>query len=195
MRGIKALLMIPLAALLLLAGACTNNGYDDASSADVVLEVIALTTPPVTATTNTSGFCSTTTNIACTQNLDCPGMEICNIGGCTLQVVNWTIALANVPKNTFAAAPANDVAMIDVAISYGFPGLANPAPRTFGLNGVVVTTGGSSSITFPPMALQDLDASLQSTTGSLLMDFRGQTLEGSTIHVVVSGNLQVEACL
>jgi hypothetical protein len=195
MRGIKALLMIPLAAALLLAGACTGNGYDDGSSADVVLQVVSFTTPPVTATTNTSGFCSTSTTLACTQAADCPGDEICNIGGCTLQVVDWNVALSNIPKNSLAVGPANDIAMVDVMITYGFAGAANPAPRAIGLGGVVIPTGGSSSITFPPVALQDLDPSLESSTGSLSMDFRGQTQEGTTITLTVGRELQIEACL
>jgi hypothetical protein len=195
MRGIKALLAIPLAAVLLLAGGCTNNGYDDASSADVALEVISFTTPPVTTTTNTSGFCSTSNTLACTQDADCPGLEVCNIGGCILQVVDWNVALASVPKNSLAAVSANDVAMIDVAITYGFPGAANPAPRTIGLGGVVVPAGGTASLTFPPVALQDLDPSLESTSGSLILNFRGQTMEGTTINLQVGRDLQIQACI
>jgi len=195
MRGIKTFLMIPVAAVLLLAGACTGNGLDDGDSAQVVLEITSFTTPPVTAATNTAGFCSATTTIACTVDADCPSLEVCNIGGCTLTVVDWTVSLANVPKNTLAAAPANDIAMIDVTISYGFPGVGNPAPRTFGLGGQVIQTGGTGSIAFPPIALQDLDASLLSTTGSILMTFRGQTLEGTLVTLVVSRDLTVEECV
>jgi len=197
MRGIKTILMIPVAAVLLLAGACTNSGLDDSDSADVILEVIGFTTPPVTASpnTSTSGFCSATTTLACTVDADCPALEVCNIGGCILTVVDWTVSLANVPKNSLAASPGNDIAMIDVLITYGFPGGGNPAPRTFGLGGQVIQTGGTASITFPPLALQDLNSTLVSTTGSLLMDFRAQTLEGTAIHRVVTRDLTVEECL
>jgi hypothetical protein len=194
MRGIKTILMIPVAAVLLLAGACTGNALDDGDSAAVILEIINFTTPPVTAATNTSGFCSATTVLACNVDADCPAFEICNIGGCTLTVVDWTVSLANVPKNSLAAGPYNDIAMIDVTISYTFPGLS-PAPRTFGLGGQVIQTGGTGSINFIPIALQDLDASLVSSTGSLLMTFRGQTLEGTTIILVVSRDLTIEECV
>ncbi len=194
MRGIKTILMIPVAAVLLLAGACTGNALDDGDSAAVVLEVVNFTTPPVTAATNTAGFCSATTTIACQVDTDCPSTEVCNIGGCTLTVVDWTVNLANVPKNSLAGPPGNDIAMIDVTISYTFP-VVSPATRTFGLGGQIVTTGGTASITFPPIALQDLDPSMLSTTGSLLMTFRGQTLEGTVITLTVARNLTVEECV
>jgi hypothetical protein len=193
MRGIKTILMIPVAAVLLLVGACTGNGLDNGDSADVILEIVSFTTPPVTAATNTAGFCSITTTIACTVDADC-GLETCVIGGCNLTVVDWTVALANVPKNSLAAGPANDIAMIDVTISYVFPGVS-PAPRTFGLGGQVIQTGGTGSITFPPMALQDLDASLVSSTGSLTLSFRGQTLEGTMVSLVVFRDLTIEECI
>lgn len=195
MRGIKTILMIPVAAVLLLAGACTNNGLDDGDSADVILEIISFTSPPVTATTNTSGFCNATTTIACTADADCPLAEVCNIGGCTLTVVDWTVTLSNVPKNSLAAAPGNDIAMIDVLITYGFPGAGNPAPRTFGLGSQVIQTGGTGSISFQPLALQDLDVTLLSTTGSLLLEFHGQTLEGSAINLLATRDLTVQECL
>ena len=199
MRGIKTILMIPVAAVLLLAGACSGNGFDDGSSAQVVLEIVSFATPPVTASTNTAGFCSTTTTIACTVDADCPGLEVCNIGGCTLTVVDWTVGLSNVPKNSLAVGPANDVAMIDVSIVYGFvdPLTLLPVvlPRSFGLGGQVITTGGSGSITFPPIALQDLDPALLSTTGRLTMTFRGQTQEGTIITLTVGRDLTVEECI
>lgn len=195
MRGIKTILMIPAVAVLLLVGACTSNGLDDSDSADVILEILGFNTPPVTASPNTSGFCSVTTTTACAVDADCGAVEFCNIGGCTLTVVDWTVSFSNVPKNSLAASPGNDIAMIDVLITYGFPGGGNPAPRTFGLGGQVIQTGGTASITFPPLALQDLDSTLVSTTGSLLMDFRAQTLEGTAIHLVVGRALTVEECL
>jgi hypothetical protein len=194
MRGIKTILMLPVAAVLLAAAACSGNGYDDGSGPDVVLEVINWATPPVTAATNTAGFCSLTTAIACTGNADCPLAEVCNIGGCTLTVVDWTVGLANLPKNTLAAGPANDIAMIDVTISYNFP-LGNPVARTFGLGGQAIPTGGSGSLTFPPIALQDLDPLMVSSTGGLLMTFRGQTVEGTSILLTVARDLTIEECM
>jgi hypothetical protein len=194
MRGIKTILMLPVATVLLLAAACSGNGYDDGGGADVVLEVINWTTPPVTAATNTAGFCSLTTAIACTGSADCPSTEVCNIGGCTLTVVDWAVGLANMPKNALAAGPANDIAMIDVTISYNFP-FGNPLARTFGLGGQAIPMGGSGTLTFPPIALQDLDPLMVSSTGSLLMTFRGQTVEGTSILLTVARDLSVEECV
>ena len=85
--------------------------------------------------------------------------------------------------------------MVDVVITYNFPGPANPLPRAIGLGGVVVPTGGSSSVSFPPVYLQDLDPSLESTTGALFMTFRGETLEGTNISLTVGQNLSIEACM
>jgi len=201
MRGIKTILMIPVA-VLLLAGACTSNGLDNGDSADVILEIAGFTTPPVTAATSTTGFCSTSTAIGCTVDTDCPGLETCIIGGCTLTVVEWVVNLSNVPKTPLAAGPGNDIAMIDVDIIYSFldpvtgvPVLANPAPRTFGLGGQVITAGGTGSIPFPPIALQDLSVGLEAMTGSLAMVFNGTTLEGTAITLSVAKPLSVEQCI
>jgi hypothetical protein len=192
MRGIKTILMIPVAAVLLLAGACTGNAYDSNSGPQVVLEIISFTTPPVTAAVSATGFCSTTTSLGCTVDTDCPSLETCIIGGCTLTVVDWTVALSNVPKNTLAAGPANDIVMNAVDIIYTFPA-GNPLPRTFGLGGQVITTGGTGSINFQPIGLP-INPALQNSTGRLDMLFRGVTLEGTAINHQVSRDLTVEVC-
>ena len=127
MRGIKTILMIPVAAVLLLAGACTGNSYDNNGGPQVVLEIISFTTPPVTAAVSTTGFCSTSTAIGCTVDTDCPSLEACIIGGCTLTVVDWSVAFANVPKNSLSAGPANDIMMNAVDIFYTFPA-GSPLP-------------------------------------------------------------------
>ncbi len=194
MHGIKTILMIPVAAVLLLAGACTNNALDNGNSADVILEIIGFTTPPVTASINTNGFCSTTTSIGCTVDADCPGLEVCNIGGCTLRVVDWAVQLANIPKNSLAAGPSNDIAMIDVLITYNFPA-GNPLPRVIGLGGQVIQTGSTGSVRFLPIAIQDLNSLLEGSTGGLVMDFHGQTLEGTAVNLLVARDLAVEECL
>ena len=170
MRGIKTILMIPAAVVLLLAGACTNNALDDIASADVVLEILSFANPPVTA--------------------DADPMT----GGCTLTVTDWVVSLSNEPKNSLAGGLGNDIAMIEVLISYDFPA-GSPAPRIFGLGGQVIQTGASGNVTFPPIALQDLGAALLATTGSLLLEFRAQTLEGTAINMLVTRPLSVEACV
>ena len=194
MRGIKALLMIPVAGALLLAAACTGNILDDGDSADVILSVVGFTTPPITATVNTTGFCSTSTAIACTDNADCPIAEICIIGGCTLTVVDWTFTMGNDPKNALVTAPTNNIAMIDVTIAYG--GLA-PAvmPATFGLGGLVIPVDGTAPVIFPPMRLQDLAAGHEGTTAQLVLTFQAVTLEGTPISMTVGRDLGIDVCL
>ena len=194
MRGIKALLMIPVAGTLLLAAGCTGNILDDGDSADVILSVSGFTTPPITAAVSTTGFCSTTTTNPCTEDIDCPGLEICIIGGCTLTVVDWAFTMANDPKNALATAPTNNIAMIDVTIAY--VGLAPAvAPATFGLGGLVIPVDGSSPVIFPPMRLQDLAAGHEGTTAQLFLTFQAMTLEGTPITMTVGRDLAVEVCL
>ena len=67
--------------------------------------------------------------------------------------------------------------------------------RTFGLGGQSIPTGGTGSLTFPPIALQDLDPLMVSSTGSLLMTFRGQTVEGTSVLLTVARDLAVEECV
>ena len=192
MRGIKALLVIPMAAVLLLAGACTNNGYDDGASADVVLEVLGFTNPPVTASLATDGLCSATTTTVCMADADCPATETC-VFGCSLTVVDWAVSLANVPKSTLAAGPANDIVMIDVGVTYA--GLTPVVmPTAFGLGGQVIPTGGSGSVTFQPIRLNDLDPGHESSTASLFLTFSGQTQEGTAISMTVARDLAIEEC-
>ena len=197
MRGIKTILMIPVVVVLLLAGACWDSGLDNASSADVILEIVGFTTPPVTAAINTTGFCSPLSpTTACMVDADCPGMDICSIGGCTLTVVDWTASMSNVPKNSLAASPGNDIAMIQVLITYSnFSPAFATFSRTLGLGGQVIPTGGSGSINFAPLLLQDLPMLPTSSTGTLTMDFLGQTLEGTTIPVRAVRELAIEVCL
>jgi len=194
MRGIKALLMIPMAAVLLLAGACTNNSLDDGDGADVILQIVGVSSPAVTAVQSQDGTCSVTTTQFCTNSDDCPDFESCNVVfDCTLTVVDWTVMLSNIPKNTLAGSPANDIAMVDVTATYGL----TPAvpPRTFGLGGTLIPTGGGGNVTFIPIALQDLVAGHASTTGSVSLLFRGHTLEGTTVTATVVADLSVEECL
>jgi hypothetical protein len=193
MRGIKTILMIPVAAVLLLAGACTGNSYDNSGGPHVVLEIISFTNPPVTAAVSATGFCSTTTSLGCTVNTDCPSLETCIIGGCTLTVVDWSVAFANVPKNSLSAGPANDIMMNAVDIIYTFPA-GSPLPRTFGLGGQVIPTGGTGSINFLPIGLP-INAALENSTGRLDMQFRGVTLEGTAINLQVFRDLTVEVCM
>jgi len=193
MRGIKILLMIPAAAVLLLAGACADSNYDDADSGDVLLEIVGYSTPPITAAQSQEGVCSSDPLETCTGDDDCTaGGDTC-LFGCTLTVVDWSVNLAAVPKNSLAAGPANDIMMSEVDLTYA--GLT-PAvdPWTFGLLGLTVPTGGTASATFQPLRLQDLQAGHESTTASLTLTFHGRTVEGTAISTTVTRELPIEVC-
>jgi hypothetical protein len=186
--------MIPVAAVLLLAGAsCTSDGLDDGTGADVVLEILGLQNPPVTAALATTGSCSTTTATGCMADTDCPVAETC-VFGCVLTVVDWTAEVAAQPKNTLAAPIFNDIVMIDVTLTYDWLNGTVMPQRTFGLGSVAVPAGGSSSVTFAPLAFNDLSSAILSSTANLTLNFRARTVEGTNINTTVLRSLNVEVC-
>ena len=192
MRGIKSIWMIPVAAVLVLAGACTSDGLDDGSSADVVLEILAFQNPTVTGALAQEGTCSGLGNV-CMANTDCPMNEVC-LFACVLTVPDWVVEIAAQPKNSLAAPIFNDIVMIDVTISYNWiNGFVMPT-RVFGLGSVAIPAGGSSSINFQPLAFNDLSAGIIDSTANLTLDFRGRTVEGTSIRTTVLRSLNVEDC-
>jgi hypothetical protein len=161
-----------LAAVLLVTAACTSDALDDGTGADVVLEVVSLENPPVTAQQAQGGV------------------------GCTLTVEDWTATLEAAPKNSLAGTPPfNDIILIDVVITYDWidPGLSTPT-RTVGLGDTRIPAGGISSVTFAPIAFDDLDIAQQGHTANLSLLFRARTVEGTTIGDTVSRQLFVEVC-
>ena len=92
----NTLLISSLAVLLLFAAGCTHDTLDDGDSADVIIEVAVLSNPAVTAALDTT------------------------TGACTFTVEDWTVEVANRPKNESVSGPFNDVEMISVNISYNW---------------------------------------------------------------------------
>jgi hypothetical protein len=170
-----------LAAVLLAAAACTGNALDNGSSPDVVIEVTTLENSPVTA-----------------QQAEGEGET-----GCTVEVVDWTATIENLPKNSLAGGesiPYNDVVMTSVIIEY-YAYDDNDrvnllfGPRVVGLGDVAIPAGGSNTVSFAPISFQDL--LLNTTEGStynLVLTFQAATVEGTTIRATVERQLFIEAC-
>lgn len=161
-----------LAAVLLMAAACTNDSLDDGGSADVVIEVFGLTNEPVTAQED-QGFC-------------------------LLEVVDWVATIQNIPKNSLAgaeSAPYNDVRLINVTIEYAWidPGITTPT-RVVGLGDVTIPANGSNSVSFAPIAFDDLTDATRGRTCNLTLTFEARTVEGTRITDSVQRQLFVEDC-
>jgi hypothetical protein len=175
MFGKKRFLISLMAASLLAAAGCTNDFLDDGSSADVVIEVAALTNPPVTAQQAEGGV------------------------GCTLEVVDWVATIANQPKNELAGGesiPFNDVVMFTVTISYSWVsgGISTPT-RVVGLGNVTIPAAGTNDVTFAPIAFDDLTLATLGRTCDLTLTFEARTVEGTRITKTVQRQLFVEACV
>ncbi len=163
-----------LAAVLLVTASCTNDALDDGTGADVVLEVVSLENPPITA-----------------QQAQGEG-EV----GCTLQVEDWTATIEAAPKNSLAGTPPfNDIILHNVTITYNWidAGITTPT-RTVGLGDTRIPAGGVSSVTFAPISFDDLDATLQGHTANLVLVFSATTVEGARITASVQRQLFVEVC-
>jgi hypothetical protein len=184
------------------AGSCTNDSLDDGGSADVVLEVLSLENPAVTGEAAQSGFCSLDGSVACTTTADCAGAippaGLCEAECVGFVVQEWSATLGNAPKNVLAggdSTPFNDVTLESVTITYSWldPAVSTPT-RTVGLGNVTIPTDGTSSVTFAPIAFDDLSLSLEGHTANLSLVFRAKTVEGTRITDTVSRQLFVEAC-
>lgn len=172
----KSWMTLALAAVLLAATACTGNALDNGSSPDVVIEVVTLQNDPVTAQ-EAEGFC-------------------------TLEVVDWTATIANLPKNSLAggeSVPFNDVVMFSVIIEY-YDHDDNDrvnllfGPRVVGLGDVAIPADGSNTVTFAPISFQDLGNVSLGSTLNLVLTFQARTVEGTTIRDTVERQLFIEAC-
>ena len=173
MFGKQRWLNLLLALLVLASLSCVSGPLDDGDSADVVLEILTMTSPPITGTENN--------------------------GVCVYTVTEWTANVTAVPKNSLAtSSPFNDVIMVDMLIDYtDIDG--NPLPgipqRTQGLGDSTVEAGGTQEVTFSPIAFDDLLTLPPSSTVQLTMTFNARTVEGTGISDTASRWLNVEDCL
>jgi hypothetical protein len=187
-----------LAAVLLVSASCTNDGLDDGSGPDVILEIMSFDNPPVTAqlSQSTQGTCSVS-GTACESNADCADTEVCvRTQACELRVEDWTANIMAAPKNPSAIPPFNDIVMTHVDISYDWE---NPAitmnPNTFGLGDVAIPAQGMGMVTFMPVSLTALGQfDAEGETAHLTLVFNARTVEGTPITKQTTRALNIETC-
>jgi len=171
----KKYLMPLLAAVLLVAASCTNDALDNGTGADVVLEVVNLDNPAVTAQQAQAG----------------------GGGSCTLLVEDWTASIQASPKNSLAGAtPFNDLTLHTVTVTYAWidPTIVTPT-RVIGLGDATVPAGGTAAVTFAPIAFDDLTDVMQGHTANLSLVFDATTVEGTHVRSTVQRQLFVEICV
>ncbi len=157
------------AAVVLAAAGCTGDSLDDGDSADVVLEVFSIPQiPPIT--TAVSG------------------------AGCTFIVTSVNVTLRNQATNDVVASPFGDIRLETVTLSYDWFTLPATPTRTLSIGGTI-PVGGSGSVSFPPILLQDLSTGYAGATASVDMLFRGRTVAGQDVQASARGSaLSVSSC-
>ena len=159
-----------LGALLLSVMACTGNTVDDGDSADVILEVLTTTVPPIAAARNV-GVCSVFT------------------------ITNSTVTLNNKPKSVLVGtSPLNDIIVNGVTITYTWDDGFSTLPNSFSL-GAAVPSGGAGTVTFPPIEGGDLSPSRAGHSASMFMLFNGHTVSGEPVTATGGGVLLVNSCI
>jgi hypothetical protein len=193
--------LLSLVVLLVLLGtvSCTSNDLDASGSADVILQVLSFDAPFVSAQrqTSTSGSCSLGGTL-CQSNDDCGVNETCvRTDVCILEVEDWTVTFQAAPKNDLAIPPFNDIIMTDVTLTYQWvnPAIVTP-PFVVGLGNVTIPAQGSNSVLFPPISSDAVNNNplIEGATATVLLNFRGQTVEGTTITQTALRQLVVEIC-
>jgi hypothetical protein len=188
-------------AMVVLAGlavglSCMSNDLDDPDSADVLLEVVQLDNPPVETKCELSvdGQCSVS-GALCQDNNDCAaGVEVCiRNTTCQLEITDWDATIANQPKNTLAVPPFNDLILQNVSINYAWlDGVSFTPDRVVGLGNTIVQANSTSSVSFAPIALDDLNLGLAGKTANLTLTFNAITVEGTRVTQTVGRQLHVE---
>ncbi len=172
MRRIQGSLAVAFtASLVLLAAACAHGNLDDGDSANVVLTVQNMPNiPPVTAAPAPGGV------------------------GCTFTVSNTNVTLGNRPKSELSVGSAfSDIALDDVLITYQWVNAAGVAQDTFAIAGTI-PVNGTQTVSFTPIRLDYLDASVSGKTANLTMLVRGHTIDGHSVSAAGGGGLAINSC-
>lgn len=174
MRAWKPWLTALLAAAVLVAPGCTGNSFDDGDGPDVVLEIVSLDNPPVTASVDEE------------------------TGACEIEVQDWTASLSNKPKSPLAVSePYNDVVVQQLVIQYSWidPSLSTPT-RTVGLGDIAIPADGTGGVTFSPLAFDDLSIAITGHTANLTLTFYATMVaNGKRITSTVTRQLFIEGCV
>lgn len=201
MKTFRVAIVLAPALLIMLATGCADGPLDDPDGPPGVFEIQALDGQTVSSTLSVlNGTCSVSGG-TCAATADCPVGESCVGSGtvCLFTVTDWTATLLNVANpndETPPAPPFGDIVMETVTISYDFfdTGVTNPPTRVVGLGDVVVPVGGTGTITFSPIALQDLDQAMAGTTANLGLIFQGRTTTQDPVTQTTTKQLQFDGC-
>lgn len=175
MRGTKRFeLKLVAMVLAMLLGSCNPTSLDNGSSADSIFEVFNIpTVPPVTSALDP-------------------------VNGCTFTVTSMTVSLRNQGKSALAGETAfNDIIVDNVTLTYTWDhpelGLVTPT-RTLSLGGTV-PAGGTGTVSFPPLALGDLQLAYGGHSVNIAMLFHGHTVAGKAVSATGGAVLGVNSCV
>jgi hypothetical protein len=194
MRGNNRFWILLLAIGMLAVAGCTENDLDE-SDADVFLAVLDVDAGPVVPGA-TTGVCSLDPSITCLENSTC---SLQAAGNCDLsaeilcELPLWTVNFEVKPLNAGAVmTPLNDVELVDVDVVYT-GGLVIP-PRTLEI-GVVIPVGGTGSVSFEPVNINEITA--DSTNVVLEFSWHARTVGGQNVEIFGGGGatLQILDCL
>ncbi len=161
------------ASLVLIVAACAHGSIDDGDSANVILTVQNVPNiPPVTASPSPGGT------------------------GCTFTVPNVNVTLGSRPKTELALdSPFSDIAMDNVEIAYDWvnPDGSEVLADSFTIAGTI-PVNGTQTVSFAPIRLDFLSASLSGRTANISMLFHGHTLDGHAVAASGGGALSVNSC-
>ena len=148
------------------------NGTVD-KEPNVVLEVAAITIPPVTAATS-AGVCSFTIPAA-------------------------SATFNNKPKNSLSGTstfPYNDIVLRGGTVTYQWDDGAALGNQPFGIGGTV-PAGGTANATFSVVNSPVLSTGgpRDGHTASLTLTFHGTTVSGDPVSATTGGTLTVNSCL
>jgi len=147
-----------------------NSTIDDPNGPPVVLEVVTLTTTPITT------------------NLD-------SSGTCTFTLTPATATFKNEPKNSSAStSPFNDINLLSVDIDYYWDD-ALQNTLTAGVGGTVPAASSGTGQFLPVSNAYLTDNAREGHSASLQLTFRGRTVAGDNVSAVTGGTLQVNSCV
>ena len=184
--------------VLLAVPSCTENDLYE-SEADVVLQILSVTSPPIESD---DGECQNDTSIICNVDGDCPldstgaptGPCVLPLEPCT--ITEWSLSLLNSPLNEGGgSSPFNDIIVQTIEFTYDWDDLlgVDPDPSTATIPiGQTILANGGGTISFFPISVQDVAA--DETTVSVTMVLRGVTVAGHEVANATGALLSIENC-
>ncbi len=193
MRGPNRRWILLLAMVLLAGAGCTENDLDE-SEADVLLEILSVTNPPITGEAE-FGNCSVSVALQCLDNNNCPEGEVCILppGGSECVITEWSVTFANKPLSSGASTtPYNDVVVENLTLTYDDGAYAGAQVLAIGQ---VIEADSTGTITFFPIAIDEVAA--DNTTVAVGMTFTAKTVTGLSVFVAggTGSQLLIEDCL